>query len=90
VNECDPTRHRTFGGVFKRAELQELFAANRRLFKAYVMREELDQLWKYATPRGVANVLWGWVKALRWQRLPEMEKLGRFLVDHHVLPPLGN
>jgi len=67
----------------KRAELQELFAANRRLFKAYVMREELDQLWKYATPRGVANFLWGWVKALRWQRLPEMEKLGRFLVEHY-------
>jgi hypothetical protein len=48
-----------------------------------VLREELDQLWKYATPRGVANFLWGWVKALRWQRLPEMEKLGRFLVEHY-------
>jgi transposase len=67
----------------KRAELQELFAANRRLFKAYVLREELDQLWKYATPRGVATFLLGWVKALRWQRLPEMEKLGHFLVKHY-------
>lgn len=67
----------------KRAELRELFAVNRRLFKAYLMREELDQLWKYATPRGVANFLMGWVNALRWQRLPEMEKLGHFLVDHY-------
>jgi transposase len=29
----------------KRAELQTLFAANRRLFKAYVLREQLDRLW---------------------------------------------
>src|SRR4030095_4437422 len=28
----------------KRAELQALFAANRRLFKAYVLREQLDRL----------------------------------------------
>lgn len=28
----------------KRAELQALFAANRRLFKAYVFREQLDRL----------------------------------------------
>src|SRR5258707_14144678 len=31
----------------KRAELQTLFAANRRLFKAYVLRERLDRLWRY-------------------------------------------
>lgn len=67
----------------KRAELRELFAVNRRMFRAYVMREELDQLWKYATPRGVANFLLGWLRALRWQRLPEMENLGRFLVEHY-------
>jgi transposase len=29
----------------KRRELEELFAANRRLFKAYVLREQLDRLW---------------------------------------------
>ena len=33
----------------KRAELQKLFAANRRLFKAYVLREQLDRLWTYKT-----------------------------------------
>src|SRR5262249_52924839 len=33
----------------KRAELQELFAANRRLFRAYVLREQLDRLWTYKT-----------------------------------------
>ncbi|MGH8262095.1 MAG: ISL3 family transposase [Steroidobacterales bacterium] len=66
----------------KRKELRALFAANRRLFKAYVLREELDHLWTYKTRDGVATFLWGWLKALRWQRLPEMEKLGDTLVKH--------
>jgi len=66
----------------KRAELQALFAANRRLFKAYVLREQLDRLWTYKTRLGVLNFLMGWFKALRWQRLPEMEQLGDFLLKH--------
>jgi transposase len=66
----------------KRRELQQLFAANRRLFKAYVLREQLDRLWTYKTRDGVAWFLVGWLKALRWQRLPEMEKLGDTLVNH--------
>jgi transposase len=66
----------------KRAELQALFAANRRLFKAYVLREQLDRLWTYKTRSGVLNFLTGWFKALRWQRLPEMEQLGDFLLTH--------
>jgi len=66
----------------KRRELQKLFAANRRLFKAYVLREQLDYLWTYKTRRGVAHFLEGWRRASRWQRLPEMNKLGEFLVRH--------
>jgi transposase len=63
----------------KRRELQTLFAANRRLFKAYVLREQLDRLWTYKTRPGVLNFLNGWINALRWQRLPEMDRLGEFL-----------
>ncbi len=66
----------------KRRELQELFDANRRLYKAYVLREQLDWLWTYKTRRGVADFLEGWQRALRWQRLPEMKKLGEFLLRH--------
>jgi transposase len=62
--------------------LTQLFAANRRLFKAYVLREQLDRLWTYKARDGVARFLWGWLKALRWQRLPEMETLGDALVNH--------
>ena len=66
----------------KRQELTQLFAVNRRLFKAYILREQLDRLWTYKTRDGVAHYLWGWLKALRWQRLPEMVKLGDTLVKH--------
>ena len=66
----------------KRTELQTLFTANRRLFKAYVLREQLDRLWMYRTRTGVLNFLDGWCDALRWQRLPEMERLGEFLFTH--------
>lgn len=66
----------------KRRDLETLFAVNRRLFKAYVLREQLDRLWTYKTPMGLGDFLVGWLKALRWQRLPEMERLGQFLVRH--------
>jgi transposase len=66
----------------KRQELRTLFAANRRLFKAYVLREQLDRLWIYKTRARVLNFLLGWIRALRWQRLPEMEYLGDFLFRH--------
>ena len=65
----------------KRVELQTLFAANRRLFKAYVLREQLDRLWTYKIRLGVLNFVLGWIRALRWQRLPEMERLGEFLLS---------
>ena len=66
----------------KRLELETLFAANRRLFKAYVLREQLDRLWTYTTRPGVLNFLLGWIRALRWQRLPEMDRLGDSLFRH--------
>jgi transposase len=74
-------RWKTIDGT-KRQELARLFAANRRLFKAYVVREQLNRPWTYTTRAGVARWLFGRLKALRWQRLPEIEKLGDTLVRH--------
>ena len=74
-------RWKTVRGA-KRGERAQLFAANRRLCKAYVLREQLDRLWTYKTREGVARVLFGWLKALRWQRVPEMERLGDTLGNH--------
>jgi transposase len=66
----------------KRQALKALFAVNRRLFKAYLFREQLDRLWTYTTRLGVLRFVFGWIDALRWQRLPEMEHLGDFLITH--------
>ena len=43
---------------------------------------QLDRLWTYKTRPGVLNFALGWIRALRWQRLPEMERLGEFLFRH--------
>lgn len=66
----------------KRQALRALFAANRRLFKAYLLREQLDRLWSYTTRPGVLRFVLGWMDALRWQRLPEMERLGDLIFRH--------
>jgi hypothetical protein len=47
-----------------------------------VRREQLDRLWTYKTRPAVLNFLNGWINALRWQRLPEMDRLGEFLFRH--------
>lgn len=74
VSAVAPARETVRGST--RAELQALFAANRHLFTTYVLCEQLDRLWTYKTRPGVLDFLRGWIKALLWQRLPEMERLG--------------
>jgi transposase len=66
----------------QRTSLRELFAVNTRLFKAYVLREQLDRLWIYKSEYGVRSFLARWILALRWQRLPQMRTLAAFLVKH--------
>jgi transposase len=80
-----PTRrpkHLGADEIYRGKMRDALLAVNRRLFRAYVLREQLDRLWTSATPQGVGNFVTAWLKALRWQRLPELEKFGRLLVDH--------
>jgi len=69
-------------GESQRDALLQLFRVNRRLFKAYILREELDRLWSYRTPGRVARFLVAWTRALRWQRLPEMWRLAMSLARH--------
>jgi transposase len=66
----------------KRQELNELFALNRRLFKAYLLKESLDRLWTYTYEKAMLNYLQSWIDQLRWQRLKPFEKLAGMLLDH--------
>ena len=66
----------------KRGQLNELFTLNRRIFKAYMLKESLDHLWDYKYPGAMFNHLDKWNGQLKWQRLEAFEKLAMMLYKH--------
>jgi transposase len=66
----------------KRQQLNALFALNRRVFKAYLLKESLDQLWTYRYEGAMLRYLQAWIDQLRWQRLPAFQKLAAMLLEH--------
>src|ERR1700723_1105237 len=66
----------------KKQMLQQLLRLNRRLMKAYLLKESLDRLWAYRYPGAMMRYLQQWMDQLRWQRLQPMEKLANMLVKH--------
>lgn len=66
----------------KRQQLTALVALNRRVFKAYLLKESLDRLWTYRYEGAMVRSLQSWLAQLRWQRLPAVQKLAAMLVDH--------
>jgi len=66
----------------KQQELNRLFKLNRRLMKAYLMKESLEKLWQQPNEIAASRYLTNWVLQLRWQRLKPMNKLATLLMDH--------
>ncbi len=66
----------------KRRQLNELFTLNRRLLKAYLLKESLDHLWEYRYEGAMVRYFKGWMDQLRWQRLLPFQKLTEMLLDH--------
>ena len=66
----------------ERHTLRDLFALNRRLAKAYVLKEQLAHLWSYTYEGAAYRFLTHWLLALRWQRLPAFQKLSALLIRH--------
>jgi transposase len=66
----------------KRRQLNARFALNRRILKAYLLKESLSQLWNYTYEGAMLRYLQSWIDQLRWQQLKPMEKLARMLLDH--------
>lgn len=77
--------------------LNELFKINRKVLKAYLLKESLDRLWNYIYEGAMLKYLQSWIDQLRWQRLEPFQKLAQMLLDHldgilnycRVKPPLG-
>jgi transposase len=66
----------------KKRQLNQLFALNRRVLKAYLLKESLDRLWTYRYEAALLRYLQNWIDQLRWQRLEPFRKLARMLVAH--------
>jgi len=65
-----------------RGELIRLFQLNRRVFKAYLLKESLERLWNYRYEGAMLNYLKKWMNQLKWQRLVPFEKLAETLLKH--------
>jgi transposase len=66
----------------QRGVLNRLFQLNRRVFKAYMLKESLERLWDYRYEGAMATYLGKWMDQLRWQRLPAFQKLAAMLIKH--------
>ena len=68
--------------ITHRGELNRLFSLNRRIFKAYLLKESLERLWDYHYEGAMLNYLQKWMDQLRWQRLKPFEELAAMLLKH--------
>jgi transposase len=66
----------------QKRQLNQLFGLNRRVMKAYLLKESLDRLWSYRYEGAMLRYLQSWIDQLRWQRLKPFEKLAHMLLDH--------
>jgi len=66
----------------KKRQLNQLFGLNRRMLKAYLLKESLSRLWEYRYEGAMLRYLQSWIDQLRWQRLKPFEKLAWMLLDH--------
>jgi transposase len=66
----------------RRQDLNKLFALNRHLLKAYLLKESLDRLYTYHYEGAMLNYLQRWIGQLRWQRLRPFQKLADMLLKH--------
>ena len=62
--------------------LNALFRLNRKMMKAYLLKESLDRLWTYRYEGAAWRYLNRWIDQLRWQRLEPFQKLAEMLLRH--------
>ncbi len=62
--------------------LNLLFRANKRLNKAYLLRESFGQLWDYNDPGEAHRFFDNWRNSLRWQRLKPFQKFADMVEAH--------
>ena len=59
-----------------------MLKANKRLHKAYILKEFFGQLWDYSYPASARKFFENWKSQLRWQRLKPFEKFAAMVEKH--------
>jgi transposase len=65
-----------------RRSLKLILKANKRLHKAYLLKESFGQLWDYSYPASARKFFDNWVAQLRWQKLKPYEKFAAMVERH--------
>jgi transposase len=65
-----------------RQALRLLFQVNKRLNKAYLLKESLGQLWDYHRPGWARRFFNNWRDSLKWQRLEPFQKFAQMIEAH--------
>jgi len=66
-----------------REALRLLLAANRRLFKAHLLKESFNHLWTYRSKTWARKFFRQWVESLKWSRLASYQRFAA-MVDKHL------
>lgn len=65
-----------------RRSLKLLLKANKRLNKAYLLKEAFGQLWDYLYPVSARKFFDNWKAQLRWQKLKSFEEFAAMIEKH--------
>ena len=64
------------------ASLAMLMKANKRLQKAYLLKESFGQLWNYHSEKWARKFFDNWKNSLRWQKLKPFEDFAKMVERH--------
>lgn len=62
--------------------LKLLLSNNKRLYKAYILKESFEQLWDYTYEGSARKFFDNWKESLKWQRLQPYEKFAELIERH--------
>ena len=65
-----------------REALEMLFRANRRLYRAYLLKEQFGELWSCRSEEKARRFFFLWKESLLWKRLEPYRKFAR-MIDKH-------
>lgn len=74
--------HKANLDVEGRRSLRSLLKANKRLHKAYLLKEAFGQLWDYNYAACARTFFQNWKAQLKWQRLKPFEKFAAMIERH--------